>query len=419
LRCAERKELDVDEQLNTVVIGGGQAGLSISYYLTEQGREHVVLEKDRPGEAWRSRKWDSFTLVTPKRQMQLPGLAYQGDDPHGFMTRDEVVDTIDEFIASFHPPLRLGVEALSVEGRELGGGFKVDTDAGPLEASNVVVATGTFQRPKIPAFSQAISPHVTQVHSSLYRNPDRLPPGAVLVVGSGQSGCQITEELYESGRKVYLSTSSVGRAPRRYRGKDFTWWLDNMGFVDRTVDQLDSPAERFDPNPHVTGKDGGHTLNLHQFALDGVTLLGHLEGATGATVHAADDLHENLSAADKTATEMKKGIDRFIEKAGIDAPEAEEEELRAGYDVEPITALDLEDAGVNIIIWATGYNYDFESLVRFPIWDEFGYPVQRRGITEEPGLYFLGLHWLHTLKSGLFAGIADDAAHVAAHIEDR
>jgi len=407
----------MEERLNTVVIGGGQAGLSISYYLTEQDREHVVLEKDRPGEAWRSKKWDSFTLVTPNRQMQLPGFGYEGDDPHGFLTRDEVVQTIDDFIGSFDPPLRLGVKALSVEGKR--DGFTVETDAGSVDARNVVVATGTFQKPRIPTFSQGISPPVTQMHSSRYRNPERLPPGAVLVVGSGQSGCQITEELYESGREVYLSTSRVGRAPRRYRGKDFTWWLDNMGFVDRTVDQLDSPAERFDPNPHVTGKDGGHTLNLHQFALDGVTLLGRLEGARGPEVHAADDLHENLAAADKGATEMKKGVDTFIEKAGIDAPKEDEEELRAGYDAEVITELDLASAGIRTIVWATGYAFDFSGLVKFPIWDEFGYPVQERGVTEVPGLYFLGLHWMHTIKSGLFAGIADDAAYVAEQIDGR
>jgi putative flavoprotein involved in K+ transport len=407
------------QPVDTVVIGGGQAGLSVSYYLTEQGREHVVLEKDRPAESWRSKKWDSFTLVTPNRQLQLPGFAYQGDDPHGFLTRDQVVQYLDDFVAMSDPPLRLGVEATSVEGKPTGNGFRVETDTGILEASNVVVATGTFQRPRIPAFGQQSSPAVAQMHSSRYRNPERLRPGAVLVVGSGQSGCQITEELYQSGRKVYLCTSSVGRAPRRYRGKDFTWWLDNMGFVDRTVDQLDSPTERFDPNPHVTGKDGGHTLNLHQFALDGVTLLGRMEGAEGSQVRMADNLMENLKAADKAATQMKKGIDKFIEKADIDAPEEEGQKLRAGYDTEVITELDLESTGVETIIWATGYAYDFKSLVKFPIWDEFGYPVQERGVTKEPGLYFLGLHWLHTLKSGLFAGIADDAAHVAAHIDSR
>jgi putative flavoprotein involved in K+ transport len=406
------------ERIDTVVIGGGQAGLSASYYLKQQGREHVVLEKDRPGERWRSKKWDSFTLVTPNRQLRLPGLAYEGDDPHGFLTRDEVVQYIDDFVASFDPPLRLGVEATSVEESSSGDGLRVETDAAELEAANVIVATGTFQRPNIPAFGQSIAPRVSQIHSSLYRNPQHLRPGAVLVVGSGQSGCQITEELYQSGRKVYQCTGKAGRAPRRYRGRDFTWWLDNMGFVDKTVDQLDSPAERFDPNPAVTGKDGGHTLNLHQFALDGVTLLGHLEDGAGSKVRLADDLHENLKAADKTAAQMKKGIDTFIEKSGIDAPQSDEPELSAGYDAEPVTELDLDAEGVSTIIWAAGYDFDFD-LVKFPVFDEFGYPVQERGVTRVPGLYFLGLHWMYTLKSGLFVGIADDAAHVVEHIAGR
>jgi putative flavoprotein involved in K+ transport len=408
----------VTERFDTVVIGGGQAGLSASYYLTQQGREHVVLEKDRPGEAWRSRKWDSFTLVTPNFQMKLPGFEYDGDDPNGFSRRDQVVEYIDDFIASFHPPLRLGIEATSVERNGSEGGFRVETDTGTLEAANVIVATGTFQRPKIPAFSQAISPDVIQIHSSLYRNPQQLPPGAVLVVGSGQSGCQITEELYQSGRQVYQCTSRVGRAPRRYRGKDFTWWLGRMGIIDDTVDDLDSPAERFNPNPHVTGKDGGHTLNLHRFALDGVILLGHLEGARGSKVWLADDLHENLAAADKFAAELKKGVDKFVAKTGMKAPEEDRPKLRAGYDLEAITELDLEAAGINSIVWATGYDFDFD-LVKFPIFDEFGYPIQERGVTQQPGLYFLGLHWLHTLKSGLFFGVGEDAAHVTSHIAER
>ena len=407
------------ERLDTVVIGGGQAGLSLSYYLTQQGRTHTVLEKDRPGEAWRSKKWDSFTLVTPNWQFQLPGLAYDGDDPHGFLTRDQVVGYIDDYVALFDPPLRLGVEATFVEGKASGRGFTIGTDAGSLEVSNVVIATGTFQRPRIPIFSQGITPDVIQLHSSRYRNPERLPSGAVLVVGSGQSGAQITEELYQSGKQVYLSTSGVGRAPRRYRGKDFAWWLDKIGFVDQTVDDLESPTERFDPNPHVTGKNGGHTLNLHQFALDGVTLLGRMEGARGSHVRLADNLMQNLRTGDKAATEMKKGIDKFIEKSGIEAPEPKDEpQLRVGYEARVITELDLEAAGVRTIIWATGYSFDY-SLVKFPVFDKFGYPVQKRGVTAQPGLYFLGLHWLHTIKSGLFLGIADDAAHVAAHIGAR
>lgn len=404
-------------KLDTVIIGGGQAGLSISYYLKKQGREHVILEKNRVGESWCSKKWDSFTLVTPNRQMRLPGHEYAGEDPEGFMRRDEVVRYLDEYVDVFNPPLRLGVEATEVTENGHGSGYLIETSAGRLEAPNVVVATGTFQRPKIPTFGQDLSASVTQCHSSRYRNPEGLPPGGVLVVGGAQSGCQIAEELHQSGRQVYLCTSAVGRVPRRYRSKDFTWWLVNMGVVAEAVDSLDSLAERFDPNPHVSGRDGGHTLNLHQFARDGVVLLGRLEDARGYKIKLGGDLKENLTKADESAAELKRGVDKFIEKAGIDAPEPRDEpELQAGYEAEIVRELDLAQADVRTVIWATGHNCDF-SWVKFPIFDEFGYPVQNRGVTSRPGLYFLGLHWLHTLKSGLFLGVGEEAAHIAGHIE--
>jgi putative flavoprotein involved in K+ transport len=406
------------EQIDTVVIGGGQAGLSISYYLTQQDREHVVLEKNRIGETWRSRRWDSFTLVTPNWQLQLPGFPYNGDNPDGYLPKEEIVRYLEDYAAIFDPPVRLGVEARSVESNSKGDGYRIETSAGVLEASNVVVATGTFQMPSIPNFSQKIMSRVVQIHSSRYQNADALPPGAVLVVGSGQSGCQIAEELNQSGRKVYLCTSEVGRAPRRYRGKDFIKWLDEIGMIDNTVDTLDSPEERFSPNPHVSGKNGGRTLNLQRFARNGVTLLGRLKNARRSKIELEKDLMDNLAMADQFASELKKGIDTYIEKAGIDAPEENHQELNDGYDHEVITELDLESENITSIIWAVGYDFDF-SWIKFPVFDEFGYPIQKRGVTEQPGLYFLGLHWMHTLKSGLFFGVGDDAAHIAGHIADR
>ena len=404
--------------VDTVIIGGGQAGLAASYHLTQAGREHIVLEKDRVGEAWRSQKWDSFTLVTPNWWLRLPGFAYEGDDPDGYLTRDEVIRYVDAYVRHLNPPLRLGVEVTSVEAGDNGGGFTVQTSVGQWEAANVIVATGTFQKPKIPLYSRHLAPHLLQLHTSRYRNPQELPPGAVLVVGSGQSGCQITEELYQSGRKVYLATGSAPRAPRRYRGKDFIWWMAQTGFFDRTVDQLDSPAQRFAANPQVTGKNGGHTLNLHQFALDGVTLLGRMIGARGTKVWMADDLMQNLSKSDGAATRLMKRIDEHIAKNGLDAPEEEVPELRAGYDSEVLTTLDLDAAGITSVIWAIGYTSNYR-WVKVPIFDTFGYPVQKRGVTPHPGLYFLGLQWLHTVKSALFAGVGDDAAHIVAQLAAR
>lgn len=405
------------ERFDTIVIGAGQAGLAMSYFLKQQGREHLVLERDRVGEAWRSKKWDSFTLVTPNWAVNLPGYAYQGDEPEGFLTRDEVLRHLEEYVALFNPPLRLGVEALALAATE--DGFVVESNAGSFIAANVVVATGAFQKPKLPAFSAQISPHIRQLHSSDYRNERELPPGAVLVVGSGQSGCQITEELYHEGRKVYLSTGGAGRMPRRYRGKDIFWWLNEVGMMDRTVDKLPSLAKRFDANPQLTGKGGGRWLNLHQFALDGVTLLGRLKDGRGTQLFFAEDLMENLAKSDKPVGEVKKAVDGYITNRSLEIAEEEPlPDLRAGYEAPVVTELDLDAAGITSMIWACGYTFDF-SWVKLPIFDDFGYPTHQRGVTVQPGLYFVGLQWLYKPKSSLLLGVGEDAEHVAAHIASR
>ena len=241
----------------------------------------------------------------------------------------------------------------------------------------------------------------------------------MLVVGSGQSGCQIAEELYQSGRKVYLSIgASSGRAPRRYRGKDIMWWLVNMGFFDRTVDKLPSPQAKFGGNPHASGKNGGHTLNLHQFVRDGVTLIGRIKGSEGAALTLAADVKDNLARIDKFEADLVKSVDDFIARSGLDAPEEILPQLRDGYAVEPPERLDLTAAGVTSIVWAMGYTFDY-SWIRLPVLDEDGYPQQQRGVTAYPGLYFVGLHWQHTAKSDLFLGIGEDAAFVAAQIAAR
>jgi putative flavoprotein involved in K+ transport len=404
------------ESVNTVVVGAGSSGLAVSFCLTQQGRSHVLLEKRRIAEAWRSEKWDSFTLVSPNWSLRLPGLGYTGDDPDGYLTREEVVRHIEQYVRLFNPPVRAGVEVTCVEGG--GNGFILKTSEGFLEASNVVVATGAFQKPKIPACSSKVSPHIVQIHSSQYRNPEKLPDGAVLVAGSGQSGCQIAEELYRQGRKVWLCTGSAVRVPRRYRGKDVFHWVEALGLFDQTADTLSSPAERFEANPQLTGKDGGHALNLHQFAMDGVTLLGRLQDVNGAKVSIAADLMENLARADNTEARFRKAVDSHIEEHGIQAPSDELSELHAGYDSPIIAELDLDAQGITTIIWATGYNVDF-SWIRFPIFDSFGYPVHQRGVTAVPGLYFVGLLWLYKSKSSLFMGIHEDAAYLAEHIRTR
>jgi putative flavoprotein involved in K+ transport len=297
-------------------------------------------------------------------------------------------------------------------------GYLVRTGNGELEARNVVIATGLFQSPKTPAFSQEISLKITQLHSSQYRNPDMLPSGAVLVVGSAQSGSQIAEELYQSGRKVYLCIGSAGRAPRRYRGRDVFSWLLQLGFFDRTVDKLPSPRAKFSGNPHLSGRDGGHTINLHQFARDGVQLLGRITGANKNTIYLANDLKDSLAKVDKFEADLVKMIDEFIAKNGMDAPPETLPNLKDGYAIEEILELDLESKGISTIVWAQGFAFDF-SMVKLPVTDGDGYPVQQRGVTEYPGLYFVGMPWLHKYKSGLIVGVGEDAEYVASHIASR
>jgi len=403
-------------QVDTIIVGGGQGGLSTSYYLTQQGRDHIILEQaDQVAEPWRNR-WDSFTLITPNWMTRLPGAEYQGDDPDGFSARDEVVAYFEKYVERFALPIRYGIPVLSVEAME--SGFLVSTNGEEFEADNVVIATGLFQQPKIPMFSTNLPSEICQFHSSEYRNPEALPDGAVLVVGSAQSGCQIAEELYQSGRRVYLSVSSAGRLPRRYRGKDITRWMDEMGFIDRTVDQLPSPEVKFAGSAQGTGKAGGHTINLHQFARDGVLLLGHIESIHEDRIVFAPDLKENLSKADEFEVDFASKIDEYIEKIGLDAPIETLTEMRDGYMAELVQELDLKSAGITSVIWATGFKFDF-SLVKLSAFDEDGYPVQQRGVTAHPGLYFVGLPFLHTRKSGLLFGVGDDAAHVASAIAAR
>lgn len=407
----------MSEYVETVIVGGGQAGLAVSYHLTQQGRAHKILEQaSQPAEAWRNHRWDSFTLVTPNWMIRMPGAEYQGDDPDGFMPRDEIVAYFEDYIQRFRLPIRYGVRVTSVETN--GTGYLVHTDEATIEAANVVIATGLFQQPNIPPFSANLPAEVRQLHSSEYRDPAALPAGAVLVVGSAQSGSQIAEELYQSGRKVYLCVSSAGRGPRRYRGKDIVWWLSKIGFFDRTVDKLPSPKARFAASIQASGKDGGHTINLHQFARDGVVLLGRMQAVQGGKIRLAPDLKENLAKADKSEADLLKGIEDYIEKNRLDVPQESLSELQDGYDAEVITELDVQSAGITSVIWATGYKFDF-GLVKLPLLDDDGYPIQKRGITDYPGLYFVGLPWLHTAKSGLLYGIGDDAASIVSDIATR
>ncbi len=403
----------------TVVIGAGQAGLAMSWSLAQAGVEHEVLEaRDRLGGSWLKR-WDSFCLVTPNWACRMPGFAYDGPDPDGFMPRAELVTYFERYAASFQPAVRLGVKVTSLDRGERG--LHLETNAGPMNATNVVVATGAFQSPKLPPVAADLPADMHQLHTDAYRNERELPAGAVLVVGTGQSGCQIAEELHDEGRRVFLSVGSCGRVPRRYRGHDTFWWLGQLsqrgpelGFPPVTVDQLPDPRARFACNPHLSGKNGGHEINLRRLGADGITLLGRLAGVDGARLELADDLERNLAGADRFFEErFQPDIDRFIAAAGMDAPPDD----RVPFDFDPpvIRDLDLRAAGIGTVIWASGYRPDL-GWVRAADLDEMGYPRQVRGVTAVPGLYFVGLPWLYTMGSSLLVGVGADAAHLAQQI---
>lgn len=403
--------------IETIVVGGGQAGLSASWHLKKADREHVVLDRGRVGDTWRNR-WDSFCLVTPNHLCRLPGFPYDGGDPHGFMLRDEIVDYVERFAASFDPPYRGGVEIEHISASEPPGRFRLETSAGEFRAENLIISVGTHQHPNIPGWGQGLPAEITRLHTRDYHNPTRLPEGAVLVVGSGQSGCQVTEDLLGAGREVHLSVGNAGRIPRRYRGRDILDWDVVTGYMEMPVDQHPKGnAIRFQAHPHLTGRDGGHTINLRKLALDGVWLHGKVLEAEGAVLRFASDLAETLDAVDRFCRTETDGIDDFIAKHGLDDPE--EEVVPVDWQPAPeAPALDLVEAGISTVIYATGFHFDF-NWIDLPVFDAHSYPRYRRGITDLPGLYFVGLHWMHTQGSGLFFGVGQDAEYVVGHLADQ
>lgn len=401
---------------HTVVIGGGQAGLATSYCLKKKQHAHIVLERSKQvANTWRNERWDSFCLVTQNWSLNLPGFPYDGDQPEGFILRDEIVAYLERYAASFDPPLRLGVEVTQVGKAGGEDGYILSTPEETIHADQVVVATGTFQHPRIPAFAENIDPGVRQIHTREYRNAAGLPAGSVLVVGSGQSGCQIVEDLLFAGRKVYLTVGKAPRAPRRYRGKDILQWVDLAGMYDLPIYQHpQGMAVRFNAHAHLSGRDGGRTINLREFGRQGVVLLGRFQGANGSDLSFADDLVESLNAADEGENKLRKMVDDYI----INAKLSVAEEPRKIIDFEPketILQLDLEKENITSIVWATGFRYDF-SWIKLPIFDERGYPIYRRGVTQAPGFYFVGLHWMYQWGSGLFYGLGRDAEYIADKI---
>jgi putative flavoprotein involved in K+ transport len=401
------------KKIESVIIGGGQAGLSLSYYLTQAGREHIVLEKSPlPADAWRNRRWDSFTLVTPNWAFKLPGAEYADSEPDGFMPKDEVIRRFEHYEQENQLPVSYSTEVTRVEPMQNHYRYRTFTDNETYESKNVILATGLYQKVKIPAYADQLPQDIHQISSDAYRNPQALSPGAVLVIGSAQSGSQIAEELHEAGRKVFLSTGSAGRVPRRYRGLDGFVWLNRIGFFDRTPAMLSSPKDRFFAPPHLSGKGGGHEINLHKFSRDGIILLGHILGFEDGKLVVAPDLKENLAKADGFAANAIKQFDAYVQKNGLDVPEEEVRILDDGFRAPVIRSLDLAAEGIGVIIWATGYSHDY-SLVQLPIVDAYNYPSTDRGVTHYPGLYFLGMSWMNKFKSGFLLGVGETAQYLA------
>ncbi|KAA9000531.1 MSMEG_0569 family flavin-dependent oxidoreductase [Affinibrenneria salicis] len=399
-----------------VIIGGGQAGLAMSYCLTRRGIEHVILERHRLAWAWRAQRWDNFCLVTPNWQCKLPGFPYDGADPDGFMVKEQIIAYIQRYADSFNAPLREGVSVSRVSRR--GEGYLLTTSDGNYHAGQVVAAVGNYHRPRFPSMSTRLPAHITQLHSAHYQSARQLPAGDVLVVGSAQSGAQIAEDLHLSGRRVHLCVGGAPRVARFYRGRDVVAWLEDMGHYKLTVDDhpLGEKARR-KTNHYVTGRDGGRDIDLRAFALQGMQLYGRLTDYRDGRLIVADDLAHNLDDADAASQKIKDGIDEWIAQQGIDAP-VEPRYQPPWRPENPPTAIDLNRTDISTIIWAVGFDSDF-SWIEAPAFDNHGYPVHTRGRSTVPGLYFLGLPWLWTWGSGRFEGVGEDAEYLAGYIAGR
>ncbi len=401
------------ETTDTLVVGGGQAGLAMSAHLSAAGAPHVVLERGRIAERWRSGRWDSLVANGPAWHDRFPDMTFETLSPEAFAPKETVADYFAAFADRIAAPIRCGVEALEARRVEGGLGFRVETSGGTIETQRIVVATGPFQRPIIPDLVPE-SAGVAQLHSAAYRNPAQLPEGAVLVVGAGSSGAQIADELRRAGRRVFLSIGPHDRPPRRYRGRDYCWWLGVLGLWD-----VPAPAPEAE---HVTisvsGAHGGRTVDFRRFAEEGVTLLGRAEGWADGRMRFAPDLAENLARGDANHLSVLDAADAWVARAGVALPEEPEARIIPPDPpcvTDPILELDLAEAGVSTILWATGYARD-DGWLKVDAFDAEGRPRHHRGVSSEPGVYFLGLPWQSRRGSSFIWGVWHDAKFIADQI---
>ncbi|WP_459206398.1 flavin-containing monooxygenase [Pseudomonas sp. MLB6B] len=399
--------------IDTLVIGAGQAGIAASEHLSAQGVPHLVLERKRIAEAWRSGRWDSLVANGPVWHDRFPGLDFEDLDPDAFAGKDRVADYFEAYVKKFDVPVRTGVDVTRVVRNPGRSGFRVETSDGVIEAQRIVVATGPFQKAVIPPIAPQDST-LYQIHSADYFNPEQLPEGAVLVVGAGSSGTQIADELQRAGKQVYLSVGAHDRPPRRYRNRDFCWWLGVLGEWD-----AETPRQgREHVTIAVSGARGGNTVDFRALAHEGMTLVGLTKSFDDGVVTFQPDLAANLAAGDANYLAVLDAADAYIARNGLDLPE--EPQARHRYPdpacvSEPILSLNLREAGITSVIWATGYSTDY-SWLHVDAFDDKGKPKHQRGVSSEPGVYFLGLPWLSRRGSSFIWGVWHDAKHVAGHI---
>jgi putative flavoprotein involved in K+ transport len=388
----------------------------MSHMLRLRGRPHLVLEQGRLGERWRSERWEGLRFQFPNWSVRLPKFPFPCSEPDGFATSAEIVRYLEKYAELIRPPIRCGVAVTGLRQDGRGQGFRAQTPAGSVSASNVVIATGPYQRPVIPNLL-ADDCKLFQVHASAYKAPQQLPAGAVLIVGSGASGTQIAEELSRAGRKVYLSVGRHKRMPRRYRGRDLIWWLAEMG-IDRTpVEKRGADATL----PLITGAYGGHTIDFRNFAEQGITLLGRLRSGRERTLDFADDLGQSIAYGDVAYRAFLDMVDAYVEqkKMSLPAEPAARTKLPDPPCVSaPIRQLDTRNTGLGSVIWATGYVFDF-GWIDLPVLDTNGAPRHERGVAPVPGVYFLGLPWLSKMNSSFMSGVGEDAARISEHIQQR
>ena len=399
-------------QVEVLIVGAGQAGIAMSEHLSAQGIGHLVVERDRVAERWRTWRWDSLVANGPAWHDRFPGMQF-AVDPDAFATKDQVADYLNAYAQQIGAPIRTGVEVTSVRKKQGDNGFHVETSDGPIEAGFVVAATGAFQTPVIPDVVPREAP-LHQIHSSDYHNPEELPDGGVLVIGAGSSGVQIAAELRASGRPTHLAVGPHDRPPRSYRGRDFCWWLGVLGKWDAAA----PPVGAEHVTIAVSGAGGGHTVDFRDLAASGITLLGRAEHFDGTTMTFAPDLRTNIENGDASYLAMLREADDYIARNGLDLPaEPQAHQLGPLPDcvTDPISHLDLAAAGITTIVWATGFAYDY-SWLRVDAFDDRGRPIHQRGVSPESGVYFLGLPWLSRRGSSFIWGVWHDAKYLADQI---